>query len=302
MWRGQSVLDQVMGKLIVMIVPLMFVSGIVSMLPKAKPKRSARNRAGSSSSRHSRLADDLVLAPWWVSVGLAVVVLIVLPTMLPSLAPFAFIIAVVLFFLSGISVLRKWKTSRMLEGQTSIDTLRQIPWKRFEDLIAEAYRRQGYKVEETLDGGPDGGVDLRLGRDGKVTLVQCKQWPSGRPVSVEKVRELYGVMHGENASAAKFVVTTTFTNEAIAFARDKPLELIDGSQLLHLLKGVQTSGKIALPDPEPDEQIAPDCPKCGAAMVVREAKQGEFAGNSFWDCSTYGKTRCRGTRGIFGKS
>lgn len=279
--------------------PLIILAGAVSMLPKGKRRRSATNRAGSSSRRHSRLADDLVLAPWWVSAGLAVVVLIVLPAMLPYVAPFAFIIAIVLFFLSGVSVLRKWKTSRMLESQTSIDSLRQIPWKRFEDLIAEAYRRQGYKVEEMLGGGPDGGVDLRLGRDGTVTLVQCKQWPSGRPVPVQKVRELYGVMHAENASAAKFVATTTFTSEATSFAQDKPLELVDRSQLLHLLKGVQTSGKIAIPDTESNEQhLAPDCPRCGAAMVQRTARRGTNAGSGFWGCSTYGKTRCRGTREI----
>ena len=34
------------------------------------------------------------------------------------------------------------------------------------------------------------------------------------------------------------------------------------------------------------------CPKCGAGMVVREAKRGANAGNTFWGCSTYPK--CRG--------
>lgn len=177
----------------------------------------------------------------------------------------------------------------MLEKQTGINSLRELPWKRFEDLIAEAYRRQGYKVEENLGGGADGGVDLRLGRDGALTLVQCKQWPSGRPVSMEKVRELYGVMHAENASAAKFVATTTFTSEAVSFAQDKPIELIDGSQLVVLLRDVQTSAKIASPDSAETQEVTPDCPRCGGPMVIKVAKKGRFEGKEFWACPAFPK-------------
>ncbi len=44
--------------------------------------------------------------------------------------------------------------------------------------MAEAYRRQGYSVEENAVAGPDEGVDLVLKRDGRMVLVQCKQWRS----------------------------------------------------------------------------------------------------------------------------
>ena len=143
------------------------------------------------SRRKPSLADDLVLVPWWVSLILAIVapiLLIRMPLPWSAFAPLA-----LLFFLAtaALSALRSIKTARMLEGQTSLASLRQLPWKRFEDLLGEAYRRQGYKVEETLGGGADGGVDLILGCGGKVTLVQCKRW-NGAPVGVRQVRELYG--------------------------------------------------------------------------------------------------------------
>jgi phosphoglycerol transferase MdoB-like AlkP superfamily enzyme len=106
--------------------------------------------------RKSSLADDLVLVPWWVSLILAIVApafLIRMPLPWSAFAPLA-----LLFFLAtaALSALRSIKTARMLEGQTSLASLRQLPWKRFEDLLGEVYRRQGYKVEETLGGG---GVD-----------------------------------------------------------------------------------------------------------------------------------------------
>ena len=38
--------------------------------------------------------------------------------------------------------------------------------------------------------------------------------------------------------------------------------------------------------------FAPTCPKCGAPMVLRTAKRGDYAGRRFYGCSAYPK--CRG--------
>jgi len=37
----------------------------------------------------------------------------------------------------------------------------------------------------------------------------------------------------------------------------------------------------------------PECPRCGAAMALRTARQGANTGNTFWGCTTY--PQCRGT-------
>ena len=137
--------------------------------------------------RKSSLADDLVLVPLWLSLILAVFAFAfmkAMPRPWSAFAPF-----LTLFFLAtgALSALRSLKTARMLERQNSLNSLRELPWKTFEDLMAEAYRRQGYKVEETLGGGPDGGVDLVLGRNGSVTVVQCKRWSVKQRVKVQTV-------------------------------------------------------------------------------------------------------------------
>ena len=66
-------------------------------------------------------------------------------------------------------------------------------WREFEELVGEAYRRQGYAVEENQGAGPDEGVDLGLRKGGDLVLVQCKQWRAVK-VDVKIVRELYGGM------------------------------------------------------------------------------------------------------------
>jgi restriction system protein len=238
--------------------------------------------------RKSPNAENLVFLPWWLNGVLAVLSLIAL-AWIPSLAVVLF-----LFFsaMAALSALRATLNKRMLERQTGLDSLRELPWKQFENLLGETYRRQGYKVKETLGGGADGGVDLTLRRNGDTVVVQCKRWKHWR-VPVKTVRELYGVMIHNAATSAKLVATTNFTHEAIDFAHGKPIELVNATNLLALLQGVQRSNKIAESIPKDPE--VPECPQCQSSMVLRTAKRGPNVGTRFWGCSRY-SSGCRGTR------
>ena len=287
-------LDQMIHSLMWIMLPVVVLAGLANSLPKKRGRRS--KRGGTASSRKGGWADDLVLAPWWVSFALAVLSFALLPRLIPAAALLASILGLFFLFLSAMSGFRKWRTSHSLDSQTSLESIAALPWKRFEDLLGEAYRRQGYKVTETLGGGADRGVDLVLSRDGQTTLVQCKRWLN-RPVPVQTARELYGVMHDRAASAAKLVTTSSFTSETVAFAQGKPIQLVGSQELLRLIRSVQTSARIAaVPPPLPTLHLTPDCPKCGSSMVMKTAKRGPNAGSQFWGCPNYPK--CKGTREI----
>ena len=129
----------------------------------------------------------------------------------------------------------------MLQQQAVLDNLCRLSWKQFEDLVGEAYRRQGYAVKEILGGGTDDGVDLILTRNGETTLVQCKRW-RGLPVPVGIARQLYGVLVDRRVAAAKLVTTSQFTPDAVGFANGKPIELVDAEALLELLAYLLSSG------------------------------------------------------------
>ena len=51
-------------------------------------------------------------------------------------------------------------------------------------------------------------------------LVECKQYAPERPVGVEIVRSLYGVVEEKKATAGLVITTSHFTKGAMAF-RDK---------------------------------------------------------------------------------
>lgn len=256
--------------------------------------------------KQSSFAEDLVLSPWWVSAGLAgvgVVAVAILSAVaksnpnLAALKPAAPFLIGALLFISLVSAIRAWSNGKILDRQTGIDSIIDLSWKEFEDLMAVAFRRQGYAVEEMLGGGADGGVDLVLHRGGEKILVQCKRWRN-KQVPVSVVRETYGLLMADpGASSAKLVTTSGFTSEAIDFANNKPIKLIGKSALLALLNGVQRSQAgsacIALAT---ETSSSPSCPKCESEMVRRTARKGPSAGQDFWGCRNY--PECRGTRTI----
>ena len=167
-----------------------------------------------------------------------------------------------------------------------------LNWRQFEQLVGEAFRRQGYSITETGGNGPDGGVDLILRKDREKYLVQCKHWRSLK-VGVAVIREFFGAMAVEGAAGGFVVTSGRFTKEAEAFASGRNIELIDGTVLKHWI----AQHKAGQPAPVPaapamlEEQTVPHCPQCNAAMIKRTARRGANAGNAFWGCSEY--PRCR---------
>lgn len=265
--------------------------------------------------RNDSPLEMLLLAPWWVSLIVGAVVFLGLRFALPAmsagkgpvieglalgaqpLAPYAAAVFAVISILSALFALKR---RSLVDRQTSLESLRSTPWKDFEFMVGEAFRREGYQVEETLGGGPDGGVDLVLRRNGTRSLVQCKQWRQ-QSVGVQVVREQFGILAAEGAAESIIVTSGTFTDDARDFASGKPIRLVDGPALLRLVKSVQksTSTNPVAAKSESENvrsEAAPACPQCGEPMVLRTSRRGTNAGSRFWGCT--GFPRCRGTRPV----
>lgn len=192
---------------------------------------------------------------------------------------------------------------RIVGGEGSGNALRGLSWQDFELLVGEAFRMKGYSVTETGGGGADGGIDLVLKKNGEVFLVQCKQWRAFK-VSVNIVRELFGVMAAKGATGGFVVTSGIFTKEASAFAQGRNIELIDGPALASMIDRVKATqpqqihpdfsySQLNTANPM-DIKENPSCPKCGGVMVKRTATKGANAGGTFWGCSAFPK--CRGVR------
>jgi len=137
------------------------------------------------------------------------------------------------------SFIGRARRRRLFDSQTGIESLRQMSWRQFEQLTGEAFRRQGYSVDENGLGGADGGIDLFLRKADQTTLVQCKQWKR-QQVGVKEVREMYGLLFHHQAAAVKIVALGEYTSEARRFAHGKPIELIHGGELIATVNTLKT--------------------------------------------------------------
>lgn len=112
-----------------------------------------------------------------------------------------------------------------------------IEWRRFEAVVERLFQQAGFETKSQSHGA-DEGVDVWLysrHQPGEpVGLVQCKHW-QGKKVGVDKLRELRGVMAAKNVKRGEFVTSSTFTLDAVSFARESGINLLDARGLLDLI-------------------------------------------------------------------
>jgi len=118
--------------------------------------------------------------------------------------------------------------------------LAAMDWEDFEHLIREVFEKEfastGGEVKVT-QASRDGGVDAVAFdpdpiRGGKI-VIQAKRWTN--TVGVAAVRDLFGTVMAEGATKGVLVTTSDYGSDSYNFANGKPLVLLNGANLLHML-------------------------------------------------------------------
>jgi restriction system protein len=136
-----------------------------------------------------------------------------------------------------------------LEGLDERPNVMDLSPSEFEALVTNLFARMGLDAKLTRS-SRDGGVDCvafdpRPVLGGKV-VIQAKRYRN--TVGVSAVRDLYGTMLNEGANKGILVTTAGYGPDAFTFAKDKPIELIDGGNLLYLLAQHGVEARIVMPD------------------------------------------------------
>jgi restriction system protein len=152
---------------------------------------------------------------------------------------------------------------RFVEGRATADAvnnetnLASMSWEDFEHLVRELFEKEfalrGGEVRVT-QASNDGGVDaIAFDPDpisgGKI-VIQAKRYT--RTVGVSAVRDLYGTLLNEGASKGLLVTTADYGPDAHKFAAGKPITIISGANLLHLLAKHGIQAKIDLREARKD--------------------------------------------------
>jgi HJR/Mrr/RecB family endonuclease len=133
------------------------------------------------------------------------------------------------------------ETKNVADEMAAEENLAAIPWEEFEHLVAQLFEwefaQQGMEVKVTR-ASRDRGVDAILFdpdplRGGKY-VIQAKRYT--RVVDVAAVRDLYGTIMNEGANRGILITTSSFGPDSYEFAKDKQISLVDGQNLLVMLR------------------------------------------------------------------
>lgn len=126
--------------------------------------------------------------------------------------------------------------------------LQTMPWRKFEELVAEIFLRTGAQDVVLMRGTKDGGKDIvaRVLRNGipVICYVQCKRYAAARRIGVETVRALLGTVRadGSEAQHGALVTSAYFTRDSRRFiASQSALEGHDLDGVTELLRGAYPS-------------------------------------------------------------
>jgi restriction system protein len=122
-----------------------------------------------------------------------------------------------------------------------LDMLANVTPSFFETVVLDLLHKMGYGANRSdlqrVGGSGDGGIDgiISLDRLGlEKVYVQAKRWQSsiGRP----ELQAFYGALAGVKAKKGVFITTSTFTTQAIDFAKSVDgIVLLDGKKLADLM-------------------------------------------------------------------
>jgi restriction system protein len=152
---------------------------------------------------------------------------------------------------------------RVATAQWTPELLKQLEWRRFEELCAAYFEMVGQSA---------------------AVLVHCEPWNAHR-VGIKPVRALRGAMTAGNVGEGVLVTSGKFTQEARDFAGKEQISLIDGVELVGKITALLPEKALALLKlaTQGDYQT-PTCPACTVKMIPRKST-GQ--GRTYWGCRNY---------------
>ena len=198
------------------------------------------------------IIDFLAQIPWWISVALSASFYLLLKFGVPYFeaqspiinevhvslgSAFAPVVALALLTPVTFSFLKSNRQKKLHELKDEILAIQELSWPHFKELVADAYRRNGYTIMDNSTFTADPSVDLVLRKGAKLYLVQCRYWQN-RKLGKREARNLLALMHAKQASGVFLLTTGIFTREARHYAVGRPITLVDGIELVKLLGNI----------------------------------------------------------------
>jgi restriction system protein len=127
---------------------------------------------------------------------------------------------------------------KLNKGRSIYEITAGLTPRDFEIFVADLYRHSGYHTEVTPQSN-DNGKDIILTKNKEVTYVECKLYKDGNNIGRPPLQKLHGAMAKDKIERGIFVTTSNFSKTAVEYARGTGIELVDGDDLIRLIRDVR---------------------------------------------------------------
>lgn len=176
----------------------------------------------------------LLRSPWWVSLGVAVLLGGLSFALLPgayrvvgALSGLPFVV------IAAIAARRQWGLPGAARVAQVEQALVKMAWPAFADVLEQAFRRDGYTVQR----GRAEAVDFVLERRGRQMLVCARRWKSAR-TGLEILRALQAAREAAQAQDALYIGLGPLSDNAVPFAAEHRIALWQAAELAQALRGL----------------------------------------------------------------
>ena len=113
----------------------------------------------------------------------------------------------------------------------------------FEKEVANLFKQHGFSAQLTK-GGPDGGIDIVLRKNGKRIAVQCKAHKN--KISESIARDLYGVINAYGYNAGFLVTLSGASSNTYSFCNSRGITVFDVNDLIKIQDNTYKWSKISI--------------------------------------------------------
>ena len=203
-----------------------------TLLPSAPPETGLKFQMAKNS-----VFAILLRSPWWVSVGIAMLLGLLGFALLPDqFRVFGAVSGLPFAVVGAVAARRQWHLPSAARIAQTQQALAAMAWPAFAVLLEQAFQRDGYTVQR----GKAAGVDFELERQGRRMLVCARRWKSAR-TGLEALRPLQAAREASEAQDALYIGLGPLSDNAQPFAARHRIAIWQAAELAHALRGLPLS-------------------------------------------------------------
>ena len=120
-----------------------------------------------------------------------------------------------------------------------IEALRRMDPYKFEEYVKDLLLSTGFKTAKCTPRSNDGGKDIiATDSEGKKVFVECKRHEESNKIGRPLIQKFHSALIDGNADYGLFVTTSYFNENAVKYARNKDIRLIDARLLADMIEQV----------------------------------------------------------------